>query len=133
MDWYWLGELLELLSVRLHISQYTLVLILLYIQVPHEIQQQMSSEMVPVLGNMIPTFHTYITAWCALKTQKPHLQPFIDEGLKWVTQYYEKLQRNSTYTIAMRMYLGLLTNMSPPDETYLSSIEPCKKTRGHKR
>jgi len=66
----------------------------------------MSFEKIPVLGNMLLTFKMYIIAWNALKTLKPHLKPFIEEGLKWVTQYYEKVQKNDTYTIAMCAYFA---------------------------
>ena len=60
-------------------------------EVPHDIQQHMSFEKIPVLGNMLPTFKLYIMAWKKLRNLQLHLQKFIDEGLKWVEEYFERV------------------------------------------
>ena len=61
----------------------------------------MSFEKIPILGKMLPTFEGFVTAWNSLKDKKPYLKPYIEEGLKWVYKYHEKVQKNNTYTIAM--------------------------------
>ena len=61
----------------------------------------MSFEKILVLGKMLPAFNKFITVWTHLQDSKPHLQPLIDEGLKWVLKYYEKAKKNNTYIISM--------------------------------
>lgn len=54
-------------------------------------------EQTPVLAGVIPAFEIFLTKWEKLAVSKP----WIDEGLKWVTKYYCRLDSSDAYVIVM--------------------------------
>jgi hypothetical protein len=46
----------------------------------------MSKEKMPILSGAIPAFETFMQEWDILAEKHPCLKPWVDVGLKWVTQ-----------------------------------------------
>jgi hypothetical protein len=42
-----------------------------------------------------------MSAWETMGTKNPRIAPWIDVGLKWVTQYYKRMDNTRAYVIAM--------------------------------
>jgi hypothetical protein len=61
----------------------------------------MSSETLPRLGSAVPCFELFMSAWETMGTKNPRVAPWIDVGLKWVTQYYKCMDDTRAYVIAM--------------------------------
>ena len=70
-------------------------------QVPHGLQQSMSSESRPRLSSAVPHFELFMTAWENKAQETPRLQPFIDVGLKWAKKYYKRMDNTRAYVVAM--------------------------------
>jgi hypothetical protein len=71
-------------------------------QVPHMVQQIMSSESMPVLSGAVPSFEIFMTRWEKLRTAYPRLKLWIDVGLEWATKYYNRMDDTDAYVVAMR-------------------------------
>ncbi|KAG2074840.1 hypothetical protein BDR04DRAFT_1007018 [Suillus decipiens] len=71
------------------------------LDVPHRVQQQISSESMPRLGSAVPCFELFMTAWESLTTKFPQLHPSIDVGLEWAKSYYIHMDLTDTYVIVM--------------------------------
>ncbi|KAF8833496.1 hypothetical protein BDN67DRAFT_916852, partial [Paxillus ammoniavirescens] len=71
------------------------------LQVPHKVQQCMSSESLPRLGSAVPCFELFMSAWEMLGATHPHVKPWMDVGLEWATKYYQCMDNTRTYIIAM--------------------------------
>jgi hypothetical protein len=61
----------------------------------------LSGDKTPVLAGVIPAFEIFLSKWEKLAVAKPRLKPWIDEGLKWTTKYYRRLDSSDAYVIAM--------------------------------
>jgi hypothetical protein len=61
----------------------------------------LAKDETPVLAGVIPAFEIFLTKWEKLAVKKPHLKPWIDEGLVWATKYYRRLDSSDAYVIAM--------------------------------
>ena len=70
-------------------------------QIPHGVQQSMSSESHPSLGGVVPHLELFMTAWENKVKATPRLKPFIDIGLKWAEKYYKRMDDTRAYVIAM--------------------------------
>jgi hypothetical protein len=64
----------------------------------------MSSESTPILSGTIPAIEMFMLQWEKLRTCKPLLKPWIDEGLKWATKYYNRMDSSKAYAIPMCEY-----------------------------
>jgi hypothetical protein len=92
-------------------------------QIPHEVQQVMSAEVSPSLAGVIPCFEHFMYMWERLGKMEPKLTPYTDEGLKWATKYYNRMDNSRAYVVAMRK-----THSSSLKQTYtymvVNSSEP---------
>lgn len=70
-------------------------------QIPHQVQQSMSSESRPKLGKAIAHFELFMTAWEKKAERTPRLKPFIDVGLEWAKKYYTRMDNTRAYVVAM--------------------------------
>lgn len=68
----------------------------------------MSSETLPRLGSAVPCFELFMSAWEALGTTNPRLQPWTDVGLVRATQYYKRMDNTRAYVIAMCKLLTII-------------------------
>ncbi|KIJ12676.1 hypothetical protein PAXINDRAFT_82462, partial [Paxillus involutus ATCC 200175] len=71
------------------------------LQVPHKVQQCMSSESLPHLGSTVPCFELFMSAWEMLGATHPRVKPWTDVGLEWATKYYQCMDNMHAYVIAM--------------------------------
>ena len=62
----------------------------------------MSRESTPVLSGAIPSFEMFMTAWERFSERHPHLKPLVKPGLDLAYKYYGRMDRTSSYIIAMR-------------------------------
>ena len=62
----------------------------------------MSEESTLVLSGAIPSFEMFMTTWEKLSTTHPSLTPLIKPGLDMAYKYYSRMDRTSSYIIAMR-------------------------------
>jgi hypothetical protein len=69
----------------------------------------LSNDQTPVLAGVIPAFEIFLTKWEKLAVAKPHLKPWIDEGLLWATKYYRRFDSCDAYVIAMCKFFFMLT------------------------
>ena len=60
-------------------------------QIPHSVQQIMSSELQPVLSRAMPAFELFMTAWEKLGCNNKHIDPFVQVGLYWANRYYGRM------------------------------------------
>lgn len=70
-------------------------------QIPHGVQQSMSSESRPRLGNAVPHLELFMTAWEKKAEEIPRLKPFIDVGVEWAKKYYTRMDDTRAYVVAM--------------------------------
>lgn len=70
-------------------------------QYPHEVQEMLAGQAMPVLAGVIPVFETFMTKWEGLIKKKPMLKPLIEEGLKWAKKYYIRMDNTNSYIIGM--------------------------------
>ncbi len=74
-------------------------------QIPHEVQQIMSSERTPVLLGAIPAFEMFMTKWEKIaesdSEQLRHVKPLVEPGLEWATRYYSRMDGTKAYIISM--------------------------------
>ena len=70
-------------------------------QYPHEVQEMLAGEKMPVLAGVIPVFEVFMTEWESLIKKKPALKPYIEEGLKWAQKYYIRMDHTDAYIIGM--------------------------------
>lgn len=61
----------------------------------------MSGEKTPLLSGSIPSFEIFMTSWEQLQLEHQHLKKFIEVGLWSAYQYYAKMDRTSSYIVAM--------------------------------
>jgi hypothetical protein len=61
----------------------------------------MSGESTPILAGVIPSFEMFMTKWERLATMHLRLAPWINIGIKYVTDYYKRMDRTCSYVIAM--------------------------------
>jgi hypothetical protein len=71
------------------------------LQVPHRIQQAMSLESLPCLGQAIPTFELFMLGWENLTKNEPCLELWIRVGLQWARKYYTRMDDTNAYVFAM--------------------------------
>ncbi|OJA12309.1 hypothetical protein AZE42_10247 [Rhizopogon vesiculosus] len=71
------------------------------LEIPHGVQQSMSSESHPRLGRAVPHLELFMSAWEKKAQKIPHLKPFIDVGLKWAEKYYKRMDDTCAYVVAM--------------------------------
>jgi hypothetical protein len=67
----------------------------------HLCQRLMSSSRTPLLAAVIPSFELLMTKWETLGEKHPRLRRFTDEGLRWATKYYTRMDDTDLYVIAM--------------------------------
>jgi hypothetical protein len=99
VDWELLDGIYSVLEVSL--IQMHPLFIQLAVQVPHEVQQVMSGESMPVLSGAVPSFEIFMTRWEKLRAKFPLLKPWIDVGLQWAEKYYKRMDDTDAYVIAM--------------------------------
>ncbi|KAF8867750.1 hypothetical protein BD779DRAFT_1463781 [Infundibulicybe gibba] len=68
---------------------------------PHRVQQTMSAERCPTLGNAIPEFERYISTLKLVGRLDPRLQRWTKISLDWANKYYHKMGDTKAYVIAM--------------------------------
>src|ERR1700677_4519768 len=68
----------------------------------------MSGESTPILSNSIPAFKLFLSSWENLATKHPKLKPWIEIGPDHAINYYQCMDRTSSYVIAMGKALKLL-------------------------
>jgi len=61
----------------------------------------LANERMPTLMNVIPYWECFMTALEEYGTHLPCLKPILDEGLAWVTTYYNRMDNIKAYIIAM--------------------------------
>jgi hypothetical protein len=61
----------------------------------------MSGESTPILSNSIPAFELFLSKWEDLAVMHPRLKPWIDIGLAYAIDYYQCMDRTSSYIVAM--------------------------------
>ena len=83
-------------STQIHVSRPELVF-----QVPHGIQQLMSSESMPVLSSAITLFELFMSEWESLHEKFPRLTPWINVGLTWAKKYYKIMDDTDAYIVTM--------------------------------
>ena len=111
MDWELLDGIYSILEVSL--IQMHPLFIQLAVQVPHEVQQVMSGESMPVLSGAVPSFKIFMTRWEKLHAKFPLLKPWIDVGLQWAEKYYKRMDNTDAYIIAMcELLLSSLYNLN---------------------
>ncbi|KIK21669.1 hypothetical protein PISMIDRAFT_103770 [Pisolithus microcarpus 441] len=71
------------------------------LDIPHKVQQHMSSEKRATLNHAVPSFELFMTAWEKLHETNKHIAPFIDVSLKWAKQYYNRMDNTQAYIISM--------------------------------
>ncbi|KAF9505948.1 hypothetical protein BS47DRAFT_1305944 [Hydnum rufescens UP504] len=82
--------------------------ILLY---PHDVQQLMSGKVTPTLTGVLPAFQGLQNCWEGLlATVTPTKKHYIIEGMEWLNKYHKKAGRTLAYTMAMGVYLAMLTH-----------------------
>ncbi|KIK12635.1 hypothetical protein PISMIDRAFT_120519, partial [Pisolithus microcarpus 441] len=64
-------------------------------------QQRMSAEKRATLNRAVPSFELFMTAWEKLREMNKRIAPFIDVGLKWAKQYYNRMDNTQAYIISM--------------------------------
>lgn len=67
----------------------------------------MSYDRTPVLAGSIPSFEIFMTTWEFLAEKHPHLAPYVEEGLSYAREYYNKMDCTKAYIIAMGKYTHL--------------------------
>ena len=82
----------------------TITLMYLCQQVPHIVQQTMSSESTPILCSAIPSFEMFITLWEKLLRTHKNLKKYIDPGLQWAYMYYSCMDNTQAYIVTMRTF-----------------------------
>ena len=75
--------------------------LLMNAQYPHEVQELLAVEKMPVLAGVIPVFEVFMTKWESLMKKKPVLKPYIEEGLKWAKKYYIRMDNTNAYVVGM--------------------------------
>ncbi|KIK14506.1 hypothetical protein PISMIDRAFT_84486, partial [Pisolithus microcarpus 441] len=63
--------------------------------------QRMSAEKRAMLNRAVPSFELFMTAWEKLRETNKCIAPFIDVGLKWAKQYYNRMDNTQAYIISM--------------------------------
>ena len=76
-------------------------------QVPHVVQQTMSSESTPILYGAIPSFEMFMTSWEKLLRTHKNLKKYIDPGLQWAYMYYSRMDNTWAYIVTMRTFFFL--------------------------
>ncbi|KIK19412.1 hypothetical protein PISMIDRAFT_43550, partial [Pisolithus microcarpus 441] len=71
------------------------------LEIPHEVQQCMSSESRPILSKAVPAFEMAILRWRALAKHAPHCGAIINARHDRAKQYYQRMGRTTAYCIAM--------------------------------
>ncbi|KIK19162.1 hypothetical protein PISMIDRAFT_43286, partial [Pisolithus microcarpus 441] len=71
------------------------------VQVPHKVQQQMSTEARPTLSRAVPSFELFMTAWEKMQQENRRLAPFIEVGLIKARRYYNRMDNTKAYIISM--------------------------------
>ena len=77
-------------------------------QVPLKVQQWMSGETQSWLGSAVPSFELFMTAWEFWGESNPHVKPWTDISIKWVTKYYQHMDNTQAYVVAMYTWHFLL-------------------------
>ncbi|KAF8834807.1 hypothetical protein BDN67DRAFT_914167, partial [Paxillus ammoniavirescens] len=95
------------------------------LQVPHKVQQHMSSESLPCLGSTVPCFELFMSAWEMLGATHPRVKPWTDVGLEWATKYYQRMDNTRAYIIAMFVdpAICMLWIKAYWDDEYIASAE----------
>lgn len=62
----------------------------------------MSGEKNPLLSGAVPAFEMFMSAWEDLARNHPRLEAWIEGGLQWAKEYYNKFDDTKAYVIAMR-------------------------------
>jgi hypothetical protein len=73
----------------------------LVFQNPHQVQQAMSSESMPVLSSAVGLFEVFMSEWEELAQKCPKLSPLINVGLKWAKKYYSLMDNTDAYIVTM--------------------------------
>lgn len=65
--------------------------------------QSLSSERLPTLCKYLTTFERFYISWkkAGNDPNNPQFRPFVQEGLKWVEKYYNRMGDTKAYIIAM--------------------------------
>lgn len=79
----------------------------------------LSKEETPVLAGAIPAFEIFLTKMEQLAELKPHLKPFIKEGLSFAYKYYKRMDGTSAYIIAMCTFFFLVKTLLLPLKIFL--------------
>ncbi|KIL57978.1 hypothetical protein M378DRAFT_188346 [Amanita muscaria Koide BX008] len=74
------------------------------LEVPHRVQQAMSSESLPILAGAIPAFEMFMTSWELLRDKHPRLRKWVNVGLSWAAKYYSRMDRTRSYIVAMFLH-----------------------------
>lgn len=61
----------------------------------------MSGEGMLILLGSISAFEMFMTRWEKLCEEHPHLAPFIQPGLDWAYNYYNRMDCTTAYIVAM--------------------------------
>ena len=81
-------------------------------QVPHKIQQLMSSESAPVLSSTMTSFELFMSEWESLHKTKPRLKPWINLGLKQAKKYYRRMDGTDAYIVTMSEFSTLISYLN---------------------
>ena len=105
-EWCVLADFEVILVVRPSLNMRELEL--MRNQIPHGVQQVMSSESNPILTSAIPCFEMFMTTWEKLAALHPNLAPWIKTGLDWATSYYLWMDHTDAYIVLMCKLLVIL-------------------------
>lgn len=61
----------------------------------------MTAEELPLLSGALPAMERFVARWERMQEKYSSLAPAIEEGLKKVSEYYDKSYSNPAYAIAM--------------------------------
>ena len=77
----------------------------MYQQIPHAVQQLMSSESMPILSGAISSFELFMTRWENIIQDHPRLEKYIKPSLDWAYLYYGCMDRTRAHIISMHKYI----------------------------
>src|SRR5258708_23409900 len=77
----------------------------MYQQIPHAVEQLMSSERMPILSGAISSFELFMTRWENIIQDHPSLEKYIKPSLDWAYLYYGHMDSTRAHIISMHKYI----------------------------
>jgi hypothetical protein len=61
----------------------------------------MLSESTPMLSHAIPAFEKFMKGWEEFRGCVPWCMPYIEVGLRWAREYYDRMGHSRAYSVVM--------------------------------